>query len=154
MTFEEMTYGTARSPAFPMVIGHLLGSESVGHGNTRRLGADYELFEAQAASLLEQLDIPGACRVLASDALLPTQLLSAMAQRSRWALAVAFLAEMARSSQELTVFHASAGVKACREAGRWEAALGLLAAAAQWAIQPNVSCLRTAGWLEWSLKTS
>eukprot|EP00435_Cladocopium_sp_Y103_P041060 s1053_g11.t1 len=81
----------------------------------------------EALSLLEDLEEPrvvDAVQVLGSDTLLPTQVITT-------------LARAAQSYLEVTVYHASAAVKACQEAGRWQAALALLSAAPALAVRPN-----------------
>lgn len=94
----------------------------------------------EALHLLEDLEEPrvlDAVQVLGSDTLLPTQVITTLARAAQWTLAIAFFSEMVRSYLEVTVYHASAAVKACQEAGRWQAALALLSAAPTWAVRPN-----------------
>ncbi|CAJ1332037.1 unnamed protein product [Effrenium voratum] len=99
----------------------------------KRWVRDYD----KALQRLAETRLPEAVAALRGDALLPTQVITTLARAAHWSLAVAFYSEMARSCLEMTVYHASAAVKACQQAGAWEPALALLEGAPSLAVQPN-----------------
>ncbi|CAJ1380539.1 unnamed protein product, partial [Effrenium voratum] len=99
----------------------------------KRWVGDYD----KALQRLAETRVPEAVAALRGDALLPTQVITTLARAAHWSLAVAFYSEMARSCLEITVYHASAAVKACQQAGAWEPALALLEGAPSLTVQPN-----------------
>ena len=91
----------------------------------------------EALSLLAEPRVADAVKVLGNDPFLPTQVITTLGKAAQWMLAIAFFSEMVRSYLEITVYHASAAVRACQEAGRWQAALAVLSAAPALAVRPN-----------------
>ncbi|OLP88823.1 Sodium/hydrogen exchanger 7 [Symbiodinium microadriaticum] len=60
-------------------------------------------------------DVTASARSIGGDSILPTQVMTTLALSSKWDLAIAFLSEIFRSHMEITVYHASAAVKACHQ---------------------------------------